>query len=145
MMEPIWSHRWAVLEHRMKNLEKTLEGEQPPQPSSPSPSPTRTLYHLSQCLRFFATNQYHFFAEGFRRGYLKEIPEYPLDLVFRGIINQAFLLRPVRRGRLQRPRSTLSGDPSAHRRDAHLEAVGHLLLRAFAGFPRGHYTGAKVS
>ncbi len=90
-LSDIWQRRWQALDHRLRQTERQLRqslGE-----ANAPDSPPNMLLALLTRLIVFATGQYRFFEDGFttRRFHdLAELPQYPLDYVFRSIINQSF-------------------------------------------------------
>lgn len=87
----VWQRRWQALDHRLRLAENRLQ-QTMGEASDPS-SPPGALLALLTRLIVFASGQFHFFEDGFtvRRFHsLAELPQYPLDYVFRGVINQAF-------------------------------------------------------
>lgn len=86
-LSDVWQRRWQALDHRLHQTERRLRQNVGDAHTSD------VLLPLLSRLIVFATGQYRFFEDGFttRRFHnLVELSDYPLDYVFRGIINQSF-------------------------------------------------------
>lgn len=86
-LSDVWQRRWQALDHRLRQTERRLRQNVGDAHTSD------VLLPLLSRLIVFATGQYRFFEDGFtaRRFHnLAELREYPLDYVFRGVINQSF-------------------------------------------------------